>query len=98
MMRIESAISSPVSPLLPLNQAQQSPLATTKRNSLEISATGRLFSSGQQALATLPPVRDDQVRQFQTLLSSGQYRADVEACASAMLSGQEAVNHAGSLP
>jgi hypothetical protein len=94
MMRIESGISSPVSPLLPLNRTQQAPLATTKRNSLEISATGRLFASGQQALATLPPVRDDQVRQFQTLLASGAYRANSEACASAMLAGREAVQHA----
>lgn len=89
MMRIESAASSPVSRLLPLNRTQQSKAAAGKPNSPQISATGRLFASGQQALATLPPVRDDQVRQFQTLLSSGRYQADGEACACAMLSGQE---------
>jgi hypothetical protein len=97
MMRIESGVSStssPISPLLPLSRTQQAAASAAKRGGAQISPTGRLFLTGRQALATLPAVRDDQVRQFQTLLSSGRYQADGEACASAMLSGQEVVEHA----
>ncbi len=94
MMRVESGISSRITPLPPLNRTAPAAASATGRSSLEISPTGRLFLSGQQALASLPAVRDDQVSQFQSLLSSGAYQVNGEACAAAMLPAEGVVNNA----
>lgn len=94
MMRIESGVSSPISALVPLSRTQQPLADAVQRGGSQISATGRLFLTGRQALAALPAVRADEVRQFQALLSTGGYQADGEACARAMISREEMVEHA----
>ncbi|MHB8997147.1 MAG: flagellar biosynthesis anti-sigma factor FlgM [Armatimonadota bacterium] len=94
MMRIESGVSSPTNALVPPSRTQQPPAGVAQRGGSQISVTGRLFLTGRQALASLPAVRADAVRQFQTLLSSGHYQANGEACARAIISGEEVVAHA----
>lgn len=94
MMRVQSGIPSRISPLHPLNRAQPAGPSAPGQSSPEISATGHLFLTGQRALANLPAVRGDQVTQFQSLLSTGAYRVNGEACAAAMLPVEGVVNNA----
>ena len=94
MMRVETYNCSQMSRLEPVGQPGRTEAGQrTERGGVEtlsLSPLGSLLASAQQALRGLPAVREGRVREVGMMVSSGQYSANPESIATAMLAGEGA--------
>jgi hypothetical protein len=87
-MRIDTTSSTMVGHLPSASRTAQRSITITVREAVELSPAVQTFLGARRAVAALPAVRQDQVDQYQGLVSSGRYQANGQACASAMVEGE----------
>lgn len=83
-MRIDSYIQ--VNQLYNTNKAKNAPRANKAggRDSLEISSFGSAYQVARQAVAQVPEVRADRVKEIQARLAAGTYQVSLEDVADKM--------------
>lgn len=88
-MRIDTTSSSTIGYLPSASRTPQRQAPITVREAVELSPAVQTFLSARRAVAALAPVRQEQVDRYQGLLSAGRYRVNAQACAQAMVEGEE---------
>lgn len=88
-MRVDTTSSSTIGylPGASRTSARQTPI--TVREAVELSPAVQTFLGARRAVASLAPIRQDQVSLYQGLLSAGKYQVNNQACAVAMVDGEE---------
>lgn len=87
-MRIDTTTSNTIGHLPSASRTPQRQAQITVREAVELSPAVQTFLSARRAVAALPAVRQEQVDQYQGLLSSGRYQTNAQACARAMVEGE----------